>query len=223
MSIFPCLSWTLTAAALLLSISTSAKAEVPAPPPEARVTFRSGSEHLAIYRRSYTSSSWVSVGRVTGGGIESAFQRICVAPCEASLPAGTDTYSVSRTSNGEEYPRSIGAITVPPGSATVDLVYRDRRFVRRVGKLIMFTGFIGGLVYSGVQLAGHAECDDDEACERRRLVGAGVGLGVALGSFGVGRILAGIDDVVDVNITRQNRALDSVLPRARELSLRTPF
>jgi hypothetical protein len=210
------------AAALLGTLAKRARAEVPARPAEARVAFRSGSEHLAIYRHADTSSSWFSVGNVRGGGIEKAFQRICVAPCEAVLPAGTDTYSVSRTAKREEYPRQIGAITVPAGASTVELVYRDRRAIRHLGRMIGIGGGLGGLIYGGIQIAGHGKCQSD-AGERRQLRGAAVGGGVALGSFVVGAFLVSFDDVVDVNVARQNGAFAPTLKRARALSLHGRF
>jgi hypothetical protein len=208
--------------ALLVSISSSAAAEGLARAPEAKVTFHSGSEHLAIYRHSYKSSSWVSVGTVTGGGVERALQRICVAPCEASVPAGTDTYAVSRTSDGETYPRAIGAITVPEGSSTVELAYRDRSVVRGLGRIVFFGGLIGGLVYAGVELGSDPWCRT-ETCARRRLVGAAVGGAIALGSVVAGGLMIRVDDVVDVSVAPHNHGSLRALPPARELSLRGQF
>jgi hypothetical protein len=209
------------AIALLVSISRTAVAEPPARATEARVAFRS-SEHLAIYRHSYKSSSWMRVGTVTGGGIESSLQRICVAPCEASIPVGTETYAVSRTADGEEYPMQIGAITVPDGPSTVQLAYHDRGILRGLGRIVFFGGLVGGLVYAGVEVGSDPRCKT-EACTRRRLVGAAVGGGIVLGSVVVGGLLVGVHDVVDVNVAPQNHASLRSLPRARELSLRGQF
>jgi hypothetical protein len=206
------------ALALLVSISRTAIAQAQARPTEARVAFRS-SEHLAIYRHSYKTSSWMTVGTVTGGGIESSLQRICVAPCDASIPVGTETYAVARTSDGEAYPMQIGAITVPEGPSTVQLAYHDRGIVRGIGRIVLFGGLIGGLVYAGVEVGSEPRCKT-EACTRRRLVGAAVGGGIVLGSVVVGGLLIGVRDVVDVNVAPHSHASGRSLPRARELSLR---
>lgn len=189
---------------------------------EARVIFESSPEHLGIYRSSIGATSWVSVGRVSGVGADNTYQRVCVSPCGVSLPAGTDTYSITRVSEGETWPHSIGAITVPEGASTVRLKYRDRQAIRHVG-----TGFFvasaASAIYALVKLGGFAQCRRDDDCAAMQLRGMLWGGGVALGALIVGGVLVGVDDAVDVQVSPRKQAFDPQLPRARQLSLRGIF
>ena len=189
---------------------------------EARVIFESSPEHLGIYRSSIGATSWVSVGRVSGVGADNTYQRVCVSPCDVSLPAGTDTYSITRVSEGETWPRSIGAITVPEGASTVRLNYRDRQAIRHVGTGF-FVGSAASAIYAAVKLWGFAHCRRDDDCAATELRGSLWGGSVALGALIVGVVLVGVDDVVDVQVSPRGQAREPPLPRARQLSLRGTF
>lgn len=217
----------LTGSALLFSSGLALGQTVPASvasspvaveAPQAHVSFESSPEHLAIYRSSFRRTSWVTVGTVYGSGTERDHQRLCVAPCEVLLPAGTDTYSVARVAEGEEWPRAVGAITIPAGSSSVAFDYHDRSTVRRVGSAFWISGF-GGLVYGFVRAGLYAKCED-RACKGTQLRGVAWGGGLMVGAWVVGGILVGVDDVVDVKVTRRAQAFEPSLPRARQLTLR---
>ena len=188
---------------------------------EARVLFESSPDHLAIYRSSYRSVGWATAGNISVTADTHGYQRICVAPCEVSVAAGTDTLSVSKTANGESWPLPIGAVTFPAGTSRVRLDYHDRGPVRRVGGWVFLSGLVG-MGYGFFEAAGYAKCGDG-TCKDGKLRGIAWSGGLMLGAFAIGGIMLSVDDVVEVKVTTRSQAYTPAPPRGREVSLRGHF
>ncbi len=208
----------------LLGHAWRANAQAAEPPRrEARVVFETSPEHLALYRTSLRSTAYVSGGGYSASGEQRDYQRVCVAPCEVTLPAGTETYAVARTDGQwETDPRPIGIITLPPGTSTARIDYRNRAAIRTIGHIIGLGASLGGLVYSAVQVFRYTECEND-TCKKSHRDGALVGAGFIAGGFAISLVVGSIDDGVDVKITPRALPPGAQLPRARQLALRGSF
>lgn len=213
----------LTGLAVVAHASGALSQEAHAPRREARVVFETSPEHLAVYRTSYRSTAWASAGTRSAYGESHDFQRVCVAPCETVLPAGTDTYSVARTDGRAEHePKPIGIITLPPGASKVRVDYRDRNALRALGSLVGLGIAVGGAVYGTLEALRYAKCEGDETCKKSHLTGLAVAGGLLVGGLTIEVVAGSISDGVDVKVTPQ--PTPSVqLPRARQLALRGSF
>ena len=226
-------AFTVGAGAVTLLVSAQAQAQARGEPVadraavavharEARVLFESSPDHLAIYRSSYRSIGLAMAGTVSVAADIRGFQRICVAPCDVSLAAGTDTLAVSQTVDGESWPLSVGAVTFPAGASSVRLDYHDRSVVRHVGGWLFGSGLVA-MSYSLIETIGYARCRDDVSCKDGKLRGVAWGGGLALGAFVVGGIMLGVGDMVEVKVTPRAQAYVPGLPRGRGLALRGSF
>jgi hypothetical protein len=70
------------------------------------------------------------------------YARLCAAPCDITLPAGTETISV--TAETERHPYKIQVIRIPGGHSELRAYYRDNQSTRNRGWLIMGAGVVGG-------------------------------------------------------------------------------
>jgi hypothetical protein len=94
---------------------------------EARLWLRSNPPNLTFHRHSATA-----VG-VKG------FSRICTAPCEVSLPAGTETLGLS----GEDQKVvEVDPVTIPEGNHELRGKFVDRSGFRIAGAVIFFGGIV---------------------------------------------------------------------------------
>jgi hypothetical protein len=92
---------------------------------EARLSLRSNPPNLTFHRHSATA-----VG-VKG------FSRMCTAPCEVSLPAGTETFGLS----GEDQKVvEVDPVTIPEGDHELRGKFVDRSGFRIAGAVIFFGG-----------------------------------------------------------------------------------
>jgi hypothetical protein len=113
------------------------------------------------------------------------FARLCAAPCDITLPAGTETFGV-----GEEDERfyKMESITFGPGHSEIRASYRNNQWKRNIGWLTMAGGLLGG---AGIIALG--------AHENSKPLKA-VGWLTALGGIGVGIAFVFISD--DATITQ---------------------
>lgn len=187
---------------------------------EARVRFETSPAHLAVYLTSYRSTVRASAGGHSAYGEEREFRRVCVAPCEAAMPAGTDTYAVAlpggRT-EGKPYP--IGTLTLPPGNSTARIEYRDRSAIRDVGQFVGLGPAVIGVIYATVQLVALTRCPE-ESCKKSHIRGAALGGGLFLGGLAITLVVSSIDDGVDVEVTPRT-GLQA--PVTRQVALRGHF
>lgn len=162
------------------------------------------------------SGSAVAVG-ARGAAVAVAFDRLCTTPCKVSLPAGTETFALSRAG---EFPIFAEPVTVPAGPSQVVGSFKSRSGVRVAGWVITIGSVVGGsvLMYSSFGTkrectSGPSSCyDSHELKIGTFLAGIGVlGLGTA-----VGLVMAVTRDVAQVEVKPGQAAL---LPKAPGLLL----
>ncbi len=77
-------------------------------------------------------SSAVAFGTY-GAGVATNYERLCTAPCEVTLPAGTETLALSRPGG---LPREAGFVTIPAGRFRVTGAFESRAATRAAGWVI---------------------------------------------------------------------------------------
>lgn len=78
------------------------------------------------------------------------FDRLCTAPCDVELPAGTAVLGLSRADRGEVV--EAGPLSVRPGM-TIHGTYRDRSLQRMLGVGVIS---LGAVITTGLIVASHA-------------------------------------------------------------------
>lgn len=156
---------------------------------EARLLIKGDQPGLTVYRKSGTA---VAVGP-GGSAIASGYNVICTAPCDASLPAGTQTLAVSRQDGS---PVEAGAIKVPEGESRLTAHYKKKTGLRVAGWVVLGGGVAAGTVVMALGLTNTThdcssqwltgECtvtltsDTGEIVAGGILMAAGIGVGLAL-------------------------------------------
>lgn len=152
---------------------------------EANISFRSTPNGHTLYRRDVTATAFGSNGV---GVAAEGFAEICTAPCDASLPAGTYTFGVSK-------PKGVAVkadqITLPAGSSQLHADYTDNSGLRIAGWVVMIGGVAvgSGLLLAGLE-SGGLDCSSStyECTEKPKnmtLIYAG-------GALEVGGVIAGL-------------------------------
>ena len=140
---------------------------------EARFEFRGAAEPTPEHDGGGLSlylDAGVTVARATAigshGGFVSyeavthGFDRVCTAPCDASLPAGT--YEFALSGPGRYRPTAVhGQITLPAGESRLEGRFESQAMTRGWGWVIFGTGIVGGF---GLMVAAV-----DEQCVRVQL------------------------------------------------------
>jgi hypothetical protein len=162
------------------------------------------------------SGSAVAVG-ARGAAVAIAFDRLCTAPCKVSLPAGTETFALSRAG---EFPIFAEPVTVPAGPSQVVGSFKSRSGVRVAGWVIAVGSVVGGgvLIYSSFGTkrecsSGPSSCYDSLDLNLGTFL-AGTGL-LGLGTA-VGLVMAVTRDVAQVDVKPGQAAL---FPKAPGLLL----
>ena len=152
-----------------------------------------------------------------GAAVAVALDRLCAAPCKISLPAGTETFALSRAG---EFPIFAEPVTVPAGPSQVVGSFKSRSGVRVAGWVITVGSVVGGsvLIYSSFGTkqecsSGPSSCYESHELKMGTfLAGLGVlGLGTA-----VGLVMAVTRDVAQVEVKPGQAAL---FPKAPGLVL----
>ena len=195
---------------------------------EANISFRSTPNAHTLYRRDGTATAFGSNGV---GVIATGFSEICTAPCEASLPAGTYTFGVSK-------PKGVAVegdqVTLPAGESRLHADYTDNSELRLAGWVTMIGGVAvgSGLLLEGL-LSGGLDCSGStgECTEKPKndtLIYAGGALEV--GGVLIGLILINQKDGVELAVTpggpesgrrssvRNQAAADRALPKGLTFS-----
>jgi hypothetical protein len=151
---------------------------------EARIQFRSTQDRTTFYRRTGTAYAEGHYGWTRVSAVSKGFERICTAPCEASLPSGRETIAIGHD-DGE--PKELDSVMLPPGNSQLRLHVESNPERRRVGTIAIITGPIVAGVAALVLFYELQKCDRETCNDADRniaLVAAGVGaagLGVGLG------------------------------------------
>ncbi|HUQ53100.1 MAG TPA: hypothetical protein VM692_12825, partial [Gammaproteobacteria bacterium] len=152
---------------------------------EARVKLVSDTDGVTFYRQ---TGSAFAVG-AGGSAFATGYERICAAPCEVSLPAGTETLALGR---GDKAPRAAEPVTLPAGVSEVRGTFQSRAGVRVGGWIILVGGAIVGSVLMATAMDSEQSCDLGVCYETTEfdgarflagtlILGAGVGIGLGMG------------------------------------------
>lgn len=134
------------------------------------------------------------MGWLVGKG--QAYERLCIAPCDITLPAGTEAFALSQ---GSGSPVDANAVTVPAGRSRLVGTFESNRGLRIAG---LVTAIVGGAAGLGLVIAGSVTGESDGYGSKdpnKPLLYAGVG--VALGSAVTGLILASRRDHAAVSVS----------------------
>jgi hypothetical protein len=180
---------------------------------EARLTLRSD-EPAVTFHVNTASATTEGVGtfwgtRSSGVGTYSAtvvgYDRICTAPCEASMAAGTYTLALSSGDSKSPVPTEA-PITLPSGASTLKGHYESNAGLRGVGWAAMIGGPLLGL---GLMFATQEKhCDGGDAqfgvqpiCYNSfSSTGLALGLGFSLTGLLAGVILINVRDVAEITV-----------------------
>lgn len=188
---------------------------------EARLHLTSEPEGLTFHRQ---TGSAVALGP-GGSAYATGYDRLCTAPCDITLPAGTEVLALS---DGDESPRVAEPISFPPGKSQVVGNLESRAGTRIAGWTIAGASLIVGvaLVYSS--FSSQEVCGQDfglglgRSCYTETNTSIPLMLtGVLLPSVGlpVGIVLGVRRDAAKVEVATRSRASEA-LP-ALGLTLRT--
>jgi len=168
------------------------------------------------------SSSAVAVGP---GGVAMAlgYDRLCTAPCQITIPAGTEVLALSRPG---ERAFTAGPVTIPAGESRLVGKFESRAGLRATGWVITAASVVGGLALMYVALSStERECDrysgacrDSPRANLPPLIGGTVVLAVGAP---IGIVMATmVPDKAKVDVAG---ARPATMPTARTLALRGNF
>lgn len=157
-------------------------------------------EGLTFHRKS---------GTATSGYIQAiGFDRLCVAPCDIEIPAGTEELSLSKPNGAPVKP---SAVELPAGNSEIVGRYNSKVGVRVAGIVVLSVGVAVGM---GLVLASMPDASDLNSEIDTGMLGVGFGL-MAAGGL-AGGIMIAQRDSTSFEITRQARALS--WPATRQIS-----
>lgn len=138
---------------------------------EARLRLVSDPPGLVFQRQSGKAFS--------GNHSATGYARLCAAPCDITLPAGTETIAVG-SDTGRPY--KIQSLRIPEGPSELRAYYQDNQGKRNIGWIIMGAGLVGGaaLFAVAVKLEESPPKPMMLAAYGTAAVGIGVGLGFVL-------------------------------------------
>jgi hypothetical protein len=180
--------------------------------------------HVVSTEPGITLHRQASAAFATGGGVSAfatGYERMCTAPCDVSLPAGTETLALSR---GDKPPISAEPVTLPPGNSEVRASFESRSGLRVAGWLLLLGSSIGGLALVFTSASTKQDCSTGPSyCHETSDLNAGQMIaGVALASVGagVGVALAVLPDkpVIEVASSGPNFSRPLSVPRGVTVS-----
>lgn len=175
-------------------------AEVPpaeAPRPESKnkpyVTVHAAEAHLHLestppgltFHRQSGSATAITYGKYGGFTEAESYERLCTAPCDITLPAGTETLAVSRSGRT---PVVAGPVTFPAGNSRLNGTLQSRLGLRIAGYVIAGVSGAAGLTLMLVGgTRGATDINNNEGPDMTLVLAGG---GLMLGGVLVGTILA---------------------------------
>jgi hypothetical protein len=139
---------------------------------EASLSFEAGEPNITFHIKTSSATAGYGLGKVTATG----YDRICTAPCTASLPAGTYEMAYSRA---HQSPKDFyEPVTLRGGNETVRADFDDHSLLKTVGGVTLVAGLLGGIT-----MALTADPQDGWGTQRvlgvsTALVGGLVGIGL---------------------------------------------
>ena len=176
----------------------------------ARLHLTSTPEGLTFHRQ---TGSAMAVGS-GGSAYATGYERLCTAPCDISLPAGTEVLALS---NGDEPPRKADALTFPAGESQVVGTFESRAGVRTAGWIILVSSVVVGTVMVYSSITSEQTCSDygfGESCYETADVSVPLLLGgtlIAAAGIPLGIVLGVRRDVGHVELAERPRGLSQAL------------
>ena len=121
---------------------------------EARLHLTSRPDGLTFHRQ---TGSAVAVGP-GGQAYATGYDRLCTAPCDITIPAGTEVLAVS---NGDETPRVAGPVSFPAGESQLIASIESRAGTRIAGWTIAGASLVTGVVLFYASFGTKRVCDTD--------------------------------------------------------------
>lgn len=118
---------------------------------EARLHLTSTPEGLTFHRQ---TGSAMAIGR-GGSAYAEGYERLCTAPCDITVPAGTEVIALSQ---GNEPPRVAEPVSFPAGESRLVGSFESRAGVRAAGWIILASSVVVG----GVML--YSSIDSEQVC-----------------------------------------------------------
>lgn len=139
-----------------------------------------------------------SAGEQTGGMAQS-YRRICVAPCEATLPAGGYLMALS---SGHSQPADVDDVVNITEPSTLQGAHTSYKPLRIFGTVLAIGAVVGGLYlaitsFHKVTNCNAAGCSDDMETDTNRLI---AGVVVLVGGAVVGGILQNKSDSANIRV-----------------------
>lgn len=148
-----------------------------------------------------------------GVAVARGYQRLCTAPCEVTLPAGSEVLALS---SGNDFPREAEAVALAPGNSRIKGTIESRSGVRIAGWVITVGSLVGGTAIMLTAREDETRCSDVSGCRTSPRFNTGKAvLGLALASVGggIGIFMAFRRDVAKVDVS--SKTLTLALPPAR--------
>jgi hypothetical protein len=170
------------------------------------VTVHAEEAKLALTGSEPNLTFHVSTGAATAGWVSAiGYDRICTAPCNASIAAGT--YTLALSSENHAPISTEKPITLRPGRSNLAGTYTSNGGVRAAGWVVMFVGPAAGLasmllITKEECLGGGTSLDPNPICTNR-LTATGVAIGGALvvGSVLIGFALITVKDSAEIRVS----------------------
>jgi hypothetical protein len=163
-----------------------------------------------IFHRATGSAVAAGAG---GVAVARGYQRLCTAPCEVTLPAGSEVLALS---SGNGFPREAEAVSLPAGNSRVKGSMESRSGVRIAGWVIAVGSLVGG---GAIMLTARDEeetCYEFSGCSTTSNLDTTkflLGVVVMSAGTGVGIFMALRPDVAKIDIA--SRTPGPALPAAR--------
>ncbi|HVY25586.1 MAG TPA: hypothetical protein VHB79_03515 [Polyangiaceae bacterium] len=185
---------------------------------EARLQLIANEAGITFHRQ---VASAVAVG---GGGSAYAtgYERMCTAPCKVSLPAGTETFALSR--DGDP-PLAGDPVQLPAGDAQLRGSISSRGGVRLAGWLSMIGGVVGGAALALTSTSKGQTCSFGTCVESTEVNVGQLAAGIAMFGvgLGVGVVLVRIPDAASVEVESASATPGRSLAGARGVALTGHF
>jgi hypothetical protein len=167
------------------------------------------------------STSAVVVG-LRNSAIAAGYERMCTAPCQISLPAGTETLALSRDG---ALPIGAQAVTLPVGVSRVKGAIDSRSGMRGAGWGVML-GSLALATYLVIDARGERKdcvngvCHDSDTLDKGQVA---AGLIVGAVGFGLGLGMASVPDRAVFTVQPVNGAVSRPIAHARGVTFSSRF
>jgi hypothetical protein len=153
--------------------------------PNIEYELRTGTAH-------FIGTGWTGGGRsTTVTGTAQAFEALCTAPCDSSLPIGNQPLALSKDGGG---PVPIANGVTIAGPSKLEATYTDRSGARVAGLVIGIGGAIVGGAMVGVGMSAGSKLGETE----KSLVAGGAAVSIA--GFIIGLVLLMQSDTAEIRV-----------------------